>query len=71
MSVAGSGMGFGPRARLVTGAVPRANVLNTPAASVVEEPGRGVEGDVEGSRVAVGARSFILASSVNTLIATR
>lgn len=29
------------------------------ATSVVESPGRGVEGDVEGFRVAVGARSFI------------
>ena len=29
------------------------------ASGIVEQPGRGVEGDVEGSKVAVGARSFI------------
>jgi heavy metal translocating P-type ATPase len=34
-------------------------VLASPALDVVEAPGRGVEGDVDGTRVAVGARSFI------------
>ena len=34
-------------------------VLASPALDVVEAPGRGVEGDVDGIRVAVGARSFI------------
>jgi heavy metal translocating P-type ATPase len=34
-------------------------VLASPALDVVEAPGRGVEGDVDGVRVAVGARSYI------------
>jgi P-type E1-E2 ATPase len=34
-------------------------VLLSPASSIVEAPGRGVEGMVANSRVAIGARSFI------------
>jgi heavy metal translocating P-type ATPase len=43
---------------LVTEARER-GVLAEAATSVVEAPGRGVEGDIHGYRVAVGARSFI------------
>lgn len=35
-------------------------VLARPAMNVVEAPGRGVEGEAEGSHISVGARSFIV-----------
>jgi heavy metal translocating P-type ATPase len=43
---------------LVTEARERGLLANT-AAEIVEAPGRGVEGEIEGRHVAVGARSFI------------
>jgi heavy metal translocating P-type ATPase len=46
-------------ARTVVREAERRGQVGTRATTVVEVPGRGVEGDVEGSRVAVGARSFI------------
>lgn len=46
-------------ARTLVGEAERRGLIPPPATAVVEAPGRGVEGDVEGSRVAVGARSFI------------
>lgn len=46
-------------ARTLVHAAEARGLLAAPAMDVVEAPGRGVEGDVEGLRVAVGARSFI------------
>ena len=46
-------------ARTLVSEAERRGQGGTSATSIVEAPGRGVEGDVEGFRVAVGARSFI------------
>jgi heavy metal translocating P-type ATPase len=46
-------------ARTLVREAERRGQTGTHATTVIETPGRGVEGDVEGSRVAVGARSFI------------
>ena len=46
-------------ARTLVREAERRGQLTSSATMVVEAPGRGVEGEVEGSRVAVGARSFI------------
>ena len=46
-------------ARTVVLAATERGLNLTPAVGIVEAPGRGVEGDVNGSHVAIGARSFI------------
>jgi heavy metal translocating P-type ATPase len=46
-------------ARTVVLAATERGLNLTPAIGIVEAPGRGVEGDVNGSHVAIGARSFI------------
>jgi heavy metal translocating P-type ATPase len=46
-------------ARTVVSEARERGVLADAATSVVEAPGRGVEGEIDGYRVAVGARSFI------------
>jgi len=50
-------------AALVAGARDAGLVLS-PASNVREEPGEGIEGDVDGHRVAVGSRSFVRAAGV-------
>jgi len=41
-----------------------AGIVPSPASDVREEPGQGIEGSVEGRRVAVGSRSFLRAAGV-------
>ena len=48
-----------PLARSVVEAATRRGIRPSPATAVVETPGRGVEGVVDGVQVAIGARSWI------------
>lgn len=48
-----------PLARSVVDAAARRGIRPSPATAVVETPGRGVEGVVDGVQVAIGARSWI------------
>jgi heavy metal translocating P-type ATPase len=50
-------------ARTIVSAAAERGLVTEPARDIVEAPGRGVEGDVNGSRVAVGARSYIAEQS--------
>jgi heavy metal translocating P-type ATPase len=47
-------------ARSIVAATPHSDATLSKASAVVETPGRGVVGDIEGHRVAVGARSFVV-----------
>lgn len=48
-----------PLARSLTVEAARRGQLSPPASRVVDSPGQGVEGEVEGRSVSVGARSFV------------
>lgn len=53
-------------ARTLVAEAERRGLVAEAATAVIESPGRGVEGDVEGLHVAVGARSFIADRSPTT-----
>ncbi len=48
----------------LVGAALEEGLVLSPASNVREEPGQGIEGDVDGHRVAVGSRSFVRAAGV-------
>ena len=55
-----------PLAKTLIDEAKRRGLLAAAATGVEESPGRGVEGDVEGKRVIVGARSLIVARNPDT-----